>query len=150
MSRPRRAGLAIVIFLAIAGAFAGVVLPLFNAGGPPRIELAGLFSTTIPLKPHTTLALSVDNIGTSTINPLCLRVTLSGGVAVEDAVFDNQYHFTPKDGVVCGGLLTGGEAINVVLVVTPGKPGPLTLTVTPLQGTTPAGDQLQRTIVVDG
>ena len=144
--RPYLIGLGLVV--AAAGAFLGVVAPLFKTSGPPRAEVVGLVNTQLKFGQSGSLPVSIDNVGDSLIQPLCIKASFSTAVDVQYVVFDNNYKYPFSNGHACGGALVGQETINVTIMVTPHTAGPLQVTVVAVQGTTAISEPLHATVAV--
>lgn len=145
----KRIALIAGIIIAAAGAFIGVVGPLFWTSGAPRAELSGLFDTvTLTVGKEGSLPIAVDNTGDSIIDPLCIGVKFSHPVTTAYGVFDNSYRYAISDGRVCGGSLVGQETINVAIVVRSDQPGALDVVLTPMQGAKSVGRPISASVNV--
>jgi hypothetical protein len=146
VTMPRGARL-LLVALAVAGGFIGVIVPLFNNGGAPSAEIAGELPTTVMAGHTASIDIAFDNVGDSIINPVC--VSMSGdGAVLASADFQGLDHVTATANRVCGGQLTGQETIGITLHVTLGQRGIAQVRLVPQQGTTVIGPALSGTVGV--
>jgi hypothetical protein len=146
VTMPRGARL-LLIALAVAGGFVGVVLPLFNNGGAPSAEVAGLFPETVAAGQAAKMDIAFDNVGASIINPVC--VTMSGdGAVLASADFQGLDHVIATGNRVCGGQLTGQETIGITLHFTLSHRGSTQVSLVPQQGTRVIGPVFSGTVGV--
>jgi hypothetical protein len=146
VTMPRGARL-LLVALAVAGGFVGVVLPLFNNGGAALGEIAGQLPTTVAAGQSTNMDIAFDNVGDSIINPVC--VTMSGeGAVLVSADFQGLDHVTATGNRVCGGQLTGQETIGITLHFTLSHRGNTQVRLVPQQGGTVIGPVFSGTVAV--
>jgi hypothetical protein len=131
-----------------AGAFFGIVAPLFNNGGPAIAELDGSLPATVHAGASNVLDLDIDNTGFSVISPMCVGIKASPGVIVKSVTFQGLDTVPATSGPVCGGDLTGQESISISITLDLRSVTSAQLTLTPQQGNTPVGKPLQGVILV--
>ncbi len=143
---PRGARL-LLVALAVAGGFAGVVLPLFNNGGLASAEIAGQYPSTVVAGQTAQMDIAFDNVGDSVITPVC--VTMSGdGAALASADFQGLDHVPATGNRVCGGQLTGQETIGITLHFTLSHHGTARVRLLPQQGARVIGPAFDGTVGV--
>lgn len=142
------AGLIAAVF--IVGFFAAVVPLLVSGGHNPRAELSGQFPDRISLGERFVLPLALDNTSSSIIAPVCIEARLdpASGTRATEAIFQGLETVAFRDGRACGGSLSGGEVINVRLVLAPLRTGLVRLSLTPAQGTSAIGPALRGSLEV--
>ncbi len=143
---PRGARL-VLVALAVAAGFIGVVAPLFNNGGAPSAEIAGQLPETATAGHTADADIALDNVGDSIINPVCVSVS-GTGVVLASADFQGLDHVIAVGNRVCGGQLTGQETIGVTLHFTVSHHGNTTVRLVPQQGTTVIGPAFTATVAV--
>lgn len=137
----RRLAVALVVAGLVAGAFAGVVLPLFHFGnpGPPVAEIAGLIPESIPAGRGTDMEVAIDNTGDASIGPICILATFTPPVEVRSVVFQGLDRVAFHEGRACGGKLNAQETISVRLSLLARSPGPVHVTLRPGSGSRAIG-----------
>jgi hypothetical protein len=146
VTMPRGARL-VLVALAVAGGFAGVVLPLFNSGGAASGEVAGQLPSTVAAGQAATADIAFDNVGDSIITPVCVTMSGAGAVLVS-ADFQGLDHITATGNRVCGGQLTGQETIGITLHFTLSHRGSTQVSLVPQQGSTVIGPAFTGTVAV--
>lgn len=143
---PRGAQL-VLIGLAFAAGFVGIVLPLFKSGGAVSAELAGQLPSSAHISQQEHIGIAVDNVGDTIIAPVC--VAASGpGVTLISVTFQGIDHVTAIGNRACGGRLTAQETISVVLELKFTQPGSIDLGLVPQQDALVIGPVLHGTVAV--
>ena len=138
----------LLVAIAIAAAFIGVVVPLFTSGGgAPQAEIAGQLPQSVSAG-HTAQAdIALDNVGDSIIYPVC--VAMSGdGATLASADFQGLDHVVAAGNRVCGGQLTGQETIAITIRFTLSHRGSTEVRLVPQQGNTVIGPVFSETVGV--
>lgn len=145
----QRVVLGLGLFALVVFAFIGIIGPLF-AIGSAQGEVDGKLPASIPLNQTASLPLAVDNVGESSISPLCIVVkTVPASVTLGSVDFQGvQTEPFNAQGVACGGELTTQETIVINVTLVAHLPGPLTLSLTAEQGHTAVGSPLTGTVQV--
>jgi len=123
-------------------AFFVVVAPLFTTGGAPSAEIAGAFPDTATVGAPLELDVGLDNVGTAVISPVCVRVTITGPVDEDRAVFQGEDTVAFRRGLACGGSLDGMDTISVKVFLRPRATGSARVSIEPAQGSAPVGTAL--------
>ncbi len=137
------------VAVAVLGGFFVVVAPLFNAGGAPTAELAGAIPQHAPADATLEIDTGLDNTGTSLLNPVCVRASVSGPLILDRAVFQGLDSIPFHNGSACGGSLGGQETVSVKLYLRPTGTGTAEVSFTPAQGATTLGGPLAGTITIE-
>jgi hypothetical protein len=137
----------LLIALAVAGGFVGVVLPLFNNSGVPSAEVAGQLPDTVAAGQAAKMDIEFDNVGDSIITPVCVTMSGAGAVLVS-ADFQGLDHVTAAANRVCGGELTGQESIGITLHFTLSHRGTTQISLVPQQGARVIGPAFSGTVGV--
>jgi hypothetical protein len=146
VTMPRGARL-VLVALAVAAGFVGVVTPLFNNGGAPSAEIAGQLPEKVSAGQAAQMDIALDNVGDSIIKPVC--VAMSGdGATLASADFQGLDHVIASGNRVCGGQLTGQETIGITLHFTLSHRGTTHLSLVPQQGGTVIGPVFSGTVGV--
>ncbi len=143
---PRGARL-LLVALAVAGGFVGVITPLFHNTGAPSAEIAGQLPDSVAAGAGARMDIALDNVGDGIINPVC--VSMSGdGATLTSADFQGLDHETAVANRVCGGELTGQETIGITLHFTLSHRGNTKVRLVPEQGRTVIGPAFIGTVAV--
>nr|MDQ2961512.1 hypothetical protein [Candidatus Dormibacteraeota bacterium] len=147
ISMPRALRLLLLV-VAIAAAFIGVVVPLFTSGGgAPMAEIAGQLPQTVAAGHPAQADIALDNVGDSIIYPVCIDMS-GDGATLSSADFQGLDHVTAHGNRVCGGQLTGQETIGITIQFTLNHRGNALVKLVPQQGGTVIGPVFSETVAV--
>jgi len=138
----------LVIGLLLVVGFVGLILPLFRSSGVVRAEITGETPAVARVGEQTPLDLAIDNTGDALIRPICLLAHFDRAVEVASVVFQGLDRVGFRDGRACGGQLSGGEPINVRVVVVPRATGVVAITLAAGRGAQPIGPVVHRSMTV--
>ncbi len=143
---PRGARL-VLVAVAVAAAFVGVVLPLFSNTGAPSAEIAGQLPETVSAGQVARMDIALDNVGDGIIQPVCVAMSGDGATLVS-ADFQGLDHLSASGNRVCGGQLTGQETIGITLHFTLSRRGTAHVSLVPQQGSAVIGPTFSGTVRV--
>jgi len=146
---PRPFILGLVAVAVLAGFFV-VVAPLFNAGGAPMAELAGVIPSSASAARMVEIDVGLDNTGTTLLRQVCVKASLAGPIRADRVVFQGVDTVRFSGGKACGGALGAQETISVRVYLQPTAQGTADVTLTPVQGDAPLGGMLSGTIRLEG
>jgi hypothetical protein len=138
----------LVIGVLLVAGFAGLILPLFRTSGVLHAEITGETPAAARLGEQTPLDLAIDNTGDALIRPICLLAHFDRPVEVVSVVFQGLDRVGFRDGRACGGQLSGGEPINVRVLLVPRATGVVAMTLVAGQGAQPIGPVVHRSMTV--
>jgi hypothetical protein len=139
---------AIAIAIALLMVFFVIVAPLFNTSGAATAELSGGMPAGGVVGHQLEIDLGLDNTGLSVISPICILVSVPGGLHPDYAIFQGVDRETVMGGKVCGGALNGQDSISIRMFVTPLAAGRASIALTPAKGGTAVGSAFTGTITV--
>jgi len=142
--------LGVILLAVVAGAFTGIVLPLFHFGatGPATAEMSGIIPDRAAVSRTIDIEVAIDNTGIASIRPVCVVAGFDAPVLVEHVTFQGLDRVPFRDGRACGGRLNRDETISVRLAVTPQTLGTVQVTVAPAEGSRTIGRDIHGTIEV--
>lgn len=140
-------GRVVLLIAVVIGGFIAVVTPLFQNSGLASAEVTGAIPDHEPPGKFA-LQVNFDNTGDTIISPVCIKVEIQGPAQLDGAVFQGVDQVAPAAGRVCGGALTAQENIGEQILFHSTGAGPVSLTLTPLQGDVPVGKGLSGQLII--
>ncbi|MBV8302100.1 MAG: hypothetical protein JOY68_09295 [Candidatus Dormibacteraeota bacterium] len=140
--------LLIGIGIVILGGFFAVVAPLFDTGGAPAAQIAGVLPDHVTAGSQFEVDIALDNQGDSVLSQSCVQIGIQGPVRPDYAIFANIDRETFSNGLTCGGALSGQETISIRLFLTAGSPGSARVSLTPVQQSKTLGSGIAGTVSV--